>query len=115
MKIVSIEGVKKEKVGNNGAKNSWKQLPLGKTDNVPVYSYKIFIIDPDGHSVFHSHPYEHMNYIIEGEGVLINETGERKSLKAGDFIFIEPGEKHQFENTGNKPFRMLCGLPKEFE
>ena len=56
-----------------------------------------------------------MNYIIEGEGALVNEAGEEQPLKAGDFALVDPSEKHQYRNKGDKPFKMICGVPKEFE
>ncbi len=39
-----------------------------------------------------------MNYVIEGSGALVN-----------------PSEKHQYRNKGDKPVKMICGVPKEFE
>ena len=57
----------------------------------------------------------HMNYIIEGSGALVNEKGEETLLKAGDFALVNPDEKHQYRNKGEKPFKMICGVPKEFE
>jgi quercetin dioxygenase-like cupin family protein len=56
-----------------------------------------------------------MIYIIEGTGVLVNEKGEEQPLKAGNFALVNPDEKHQYCNKGDKPFRMICGVPKEFE
>jgi uncharacterized cupin superfamily protein len=32
----------------------------------------------------------YMNYIIEGEGALVNEEGEETPLKAGDFALVNP-------------------------
>lgn len=57
----------------------------------------------------------HMNYVIEGSGALVNEKGEETPLKAGDFALVNPDEKHQYRNKGDKPFQMICGVPKEFE
>jgi uncharacterized cupin superfamily protein len=31
-----------------------------------------------------------MNYIIEGNGALVNEKGEETPLKAGDFALVNP-------------------------
>jgi quercetin dioxygenase-like cupin family protein len=56
-----------------------------------------------------------MNYIIEGEGTLVNEAGEETQLKAGDFALVKPSEKHQYRNKGDQLFKMICGVPKEFE
>ena len=57
----------------------------------------------------------HMNYIIEGEGALVNEKGKEQPLKAGDFALVDPNAKHQYRNKGDMPFKMICGVPKEFE
>ena len=46
---------------------------------------------------------------------LVNEKGEEQTLKAGDFALVDPSEKHQYLNKGDKPFKMIIGLPKEFE
>ena len=56
-----------------------------------------------------------MTYIIEGTGALVNENGEEQPLKAGDFALVNPDEKHQYRNKGDQPFKMICGMPKEFE
>ena len=57
----------------------------------------------------------HMIYIIEGYGALVNDAGEEQPLKAGDFALVNPDEKHQHRNKGDLPFKMICGVPKEFE
>ena len=44
-----------------GAAGAWKQLPLGSQDGAPVYSYRVFTVEPGGHTPYHQHPYEHMN------------------------------------------------------
>jgi len=115
MKIVPLFEVEKNEVHMEGAVGAWKQLPLGSNDGVPVYSYRVFTVEPGGHTPYHQHPYEHMNYIIEGIGALVNEAGEETPLKAGDFALVNPDEKHQYRNKGDKPFKMICGVPKEFE
>jgi quercetin dioxygenase-like cupin family protein len=57
---------------------------------------------------------EHMNYVIEVSGALVNEKGEEQPLKAGDFALVNSDEKHQYRNKGDIPFKMICGVPKEF-
>ena len=57
----------------------------------------------------------HMNYVIEGIGCLVNEKGEEQPLKAGDFALVNPDEKLQYRNKGDVLFKMICGVPKEFE
>jgi quercetin dioxygenase-like cupin family protein len=116
MKIIPLKHVSKTKVQMEGALNAWKQIPLSREDGAPVYSFRVFTVEPGGYTPYHQHPYEHMNYIIEGEGVLVNKAGEQKVLKAGDFAIVLPNEKHQYRNVSkNRPFKMICGVPKEFE
>ena len=115
MKIISIDKVETKKVQMEGAAGAWKQIPLGGQDDTPVYSYRVFTLEAGGNTPYHSHPYEHMNFIIEGEGVLKDETGEEKLLKKGDFALVYPNEKHQYRNNSSGVFRMICGVTKEFE
>ena len=116
MKIIGLDNVEMKEVQMEGAHKAWKQMPLSRQDGVPVYSYRVFTMEPGGYTPYHQHPYEHMNYVIEGEGALVNEAGEEKFLKAGDFALVDPDEKHQYRNLSpDKPFKMICGVPKEFE
>jgi quercetin dioxygenase-like cupin family protein len=116
MKIISLDNVEQNEVHMDGAHKAWKQMPLSSADGTPVYSYRVFTVEPGGYTPYHQHPYEHMNYIIEGDGALVNEAGEIKELKTGDFALVDPDEKHQYRNLSpDKPFKMICGVPKEFE
>ena len=99
-----------------GASKAFKQIPLSRKDGAPVYAYRVFTVEQGGYTPFHQHNYEHMNYIIEGQGALLNEKGEEQNLKKGDFALILPNEKHQYRNkSADKPMVMICGVPKEFE
>ena len=115
MKIISLDQVEKNQVNMEGAEKAFKQVPLSVNDGAPVYAYRVFTLETGGFTPYHQHPYEHMNYVIEGTGALVNEAGEETPLKAGDFALVNPDEKHQYRNKGDKPFKMICGVPKEFE
>jgi quercetin dioxygenase-like cupin family protein len=116
MKTISLDQVNKTKVQMEGAHNAWKQLPLSGQDGAPLYSYRVFTLDPGGYTPYHQHPFEHMNYVIEGEGALVDEAGGEHALRTGDFALVLPDERHQYRNISpDKPFKMICGVPKEFE
>jgi len=36
-------------------------------------------------------------------------------LLAGNFALVNPDERHQYRNKGNKPFQLICGVSEEFE
>jgi quercetin dioxygenase-like cupin family protein len=116
MKITSLDKVETTKMSMEGAKDVLKQVPISKADGTPICSLRVFTIMPGGHSPYHTHPFEHINYIIEGEGALVTETGEERPVKKGDFALVLPGEKHQYKNrSAQNPMIMICGVPKEYE
>jgi quercetin dioxygenase-like cupin family protein len=97
-----------------GAKGISKQVPLSTEDGVPTFSFRVFTIEPGGHTPFHQHPFEHMNYVIKGSGVIVAADREY-DLGEGDFALVLPDEKHQFRNTGNTDLIVICAVLKEYE
>jgi quercetin dioxygenase-like cupin family protein len=116
MKISRLDEIEKIKANMEGAKEVYKQVPISKKDDSPHFSFRVFTIEPKGHTPFHKHPFEHLNYIIEGQGCLVDESGKEHEVKKGDFVLVLPDEKHQYQNRSPKaPFIMICAVPKEYE
>jgi quercetin dioxygenase-like cupin family protein len=116
MKITALDELKKTKVALEGAMEVWKQVPISKDDGSPLFSFRVFTIEPNGHTPYHTHPFEHLNYIIEGRGVMVNEKSEEQKIQAGDFALVLPDEKHQYRNTSaSDPLVMICAVPKDYE
>jgi quercetin dioxygenase-like cupin family protein len=105
----------REAVVMDGVQGAWKQLVLGAADGVPNFSFRVFTLEPDGHTPHHSHATEHLNLVLSGRGVLVDPAGEERTLNAGDFAFVPPDELHQFRNAGPEPFVFLCAVPKRYE
>ncbi len=115
MHIAALEKVKKTIPNMEGAKGIYKQIPISRENGTPTFSFRVFTIEPGGHTPLHNHPFEHLNYIIEGAGTVIAEKLEHK-LKKGDFVMVPPSETHQYRNTSaNEPLVMICAVPKEYE
>ena len=116
MKITNLEQIQKTKMAMEGVKDVLKQVPISKADGTPSYSFRVFTIMPGGHTPYHAHPFEHLNYIIEGEGAVVMDSGEERPVKKGDFGLVLPNEKHQYRNRSAKdPMVMICAVPKEYE
>jgi quercetin dioxygenase-like cupin family protein len=115
MHLVKLDNVKKIVPRMEGAEGVFKQIPLSKADGVPAFSFRVFTIEPGGHTPLHQHPFEHMNYIIEGTGVLVTKDREQRIEKA-DFALVLPDEIHQFKNTTkDHDLVFICAVPKEYE
>ncbi|UCD21898.1 MAG: cupin domain-containing protein [Chloroflexota bacterium] len=115
MFIIGLDEVQKTIPAMEGAKGVHKQIPLSRKDGVPTFSFRVFTIEPGGHTPFHQHEFEHMNYVINGEGVLVSEDREH-AFKQGDFALVLAGEKHQFRNSSDtQNLRIICAVPREYE
>ena len=116
MKVVSLDQVTRARAEMEGAKEVEKQVPIGQRDGSPAFSFRVFTVEPGGHTPYHRHPYEHLNYVIEGHGVLVEESGDEREVKKGDFALVLPDEKHQYRNgSSDQLLVMICAVPKEFE
>jgi quercetin dioxygenase-like cupin family protein len=116
MKVISLDQVTKTRVEMEGAAKVCKQVPVGQGDGSPAFSIRVFTIEPDGHTPYHRHASEHLNYVIEGHGALVTESGDEREIKQGDFALVLPNEKHQYRNKSrDQQLVMICAVPKEYE
>ena len=116
MKITSLDPAKAVPVAMAGAKGVTRQVPISSADGSPLVSLRVFTLAPGGYTPCHEHAWEHLNYIMEGHGALVNGDGEEHELKPGDFALVLPDEKHQYVNRSTTaPFTMICGVPREYE
>jgi quercetin dioxygenase-like cupin family protein len=117
MKIVSLDQVPASVPQMEGVQGLRKQVPVGVEDGTPTMSLRVFTVEPGGHTPYHSHPWEHINYILAGEGVMVDEAGTGHPIKAGDYALVLPDEKHQFRNAGDAAgeLQFICLVPREQE
>ncbi len=116
MKIASLDQLPSIPMQMEGAVGVLKQVPVGKDDGSPNFSFRVFTVEPDGNTPYHIHESEHLNYVIHGEGVLVDIDGNQHPVKAGDFGFVEPNEKHQYRNTSaTQALTFICAVPVQYE
>ncbi len=113
--MVKLTDVARTTVESDHVRGVSKQVPLGLADGTPTMSLRVFTIEVGGYTPYHSHPWEHLNYVLSGEGALINEAGEATPIVAGDYAMVAPDEKHQFRNTGAGELQFICLVPREHE
>lgn len=115
MNISSLEKTKKIKPDMEGALGVYKQVPISREDGAPNFVFRVFTIEPGGHTPLHKHPFEHENYVIEGHGTVIFEDQEYE-INKGDFVLVLPDEIHQYRNKStSKLLLIICAVPKEYE
>lgn len=116
MKITNLDQTTKTIVDMEGVKDVFKQVPLSKEDGAPNFVFRVFSVAPGGHTPYHQHPFEHLNYVIEGKGALVSGNKDEHPIKQGDFAMVLPNEIHQYKNKSDQDqLIMICAVPKEFE
>ncbi|WP_066500696.1 cupin domain-containing protein [Abyssisolibacter fermentans] len=111
--IISHErNVEGKKIVGDNAKNVLMKAVISPDEGWDGYVMRIFELEKDGFTPKHTHPWPHINYIIEGEGLLYLDGNENK-VEAGSFAYVPSDELHQFRNTGEKILKFICIVPEE--
>lgn len=110
MKVNHHEEVEQQPVDMEGAEGCRVRWLVGQKQGAPNFAMRQFEVAPGGHTPKHSHDYEHEVFVLEGNGLVVDGETERP-LQAGDVIFVEPNDVHQFRNTGDAPMKFLCMVP----
>ncbi len=116
MKIVKQSDIEKTNIEMEGVKNVKKQLMIGSKDGAPNFSFRIFTLAGNGHTPYHTHEFEHVNYAIKGNGYIVDAEGNENEFNEGDFAVVPSGEKHQFRNASKfKKFAFICAVITKYE
>jgi len=110
--IGNLSQLEGKPISNPAAKNASMKVLVSPAEGWMDGSCHVIEVEKDGYTPFHSHPWPHINYVIEGNGELkIGETVTR--VTAGSYAFVPGSTMHQFRNAGDGWFRFICIVPKE--
>jgi quercetin dioxygenase-like cupin family protein len=93
-------------------KNAAMKVLIGPEQGWADYVMRIIELAADGYSPKHTHPWPHINYMIEGRGILTID-GQDHPVEAGSYACVPADKEHQFKNNGTGIFRFICIVPKE--
>ena len=71
------------------------------------FEVRYFEVAPGGFTSFEKHEHEHFVVVLTGHGE-VRLGDESTSVDEKDLIKVGPGVPHQFRNTGDEPFGILC-------
>lgn len=101
---VPLEEVKEEA---EGVKIRWL---ISDKDHAKNFAMRLFEVESRGYTPYHKHDWEHEIFILEGEGEVRIEE-KIYHIKKDSVVFVEPGQKHNFKNTGNTLLKFICVIP----
>lgn len=95
------------KVDNPEAKSAVMKVLIGPDQGWGDHVMRVFEIEAGGFTPRHAHAWPHINYVLEGEGLLFL-NGKENPISAGSYAYVPGGEMHQFQNTGNQSLKFIC-------
>lgn len=112
MTIGHINELKSKKMDHPEVKNANMKVAVSPKEGWEDHVMRIMEVGPDGFTPKHSHPWPHINYVIQGEGTLLLD-GVENPIKSGSYSFVPPDKLHQFKNTGKETLKFICIVPEE--
>jgi quercetin dioxygenase-like cupin family protein len=111
MLVKEARDVRPMPVHDEGAEGARMAVLIGPEEGAPNFIMRRIELDAEGHTPYHSHPWEHVVFVLEGIGRL---RGEHRALdlRPGSSVFVPPGEVHQFTAATDSPLTFLCTIPK---
>ena len=88
-----------------------KQVLIGPAQGWKDYVMRMFTLEKDGFAPRHSHDWQHILYVVEGEGTLFLD-GENHPLTPGSTAYVPPKSEHQILNAGEAKFVFICIVPE---
>ncbi|MDT4763036.1 cupin domain-containing protein [Sphaerochaeta sp. PS] len=88
-----------------------KQVLVGPDQGWKDYVMRMFTLGKGGFAPKHTHPWQHILYIVEGKGTLFLD-GKDYPLTAGSTAYVPAEALHQILNAGEEPFVFLCIVPE---
>lgn len=109
--VKAVSDVSAQQMGDE-APGVAMRVMVSANDGAPNFALRVFSVEPGGHTPYHAHAWEHEVFVLEGQGVVVGESGEQ-ALAADQAVYVQPDEKHCFRNTGEGVFRFICVIPLE--
>ena len=86
---------------------------ITKQDGAKNFTMRLFRLDPEGHTPFHGHAWEHEVFVVRGSGKVEGAEGSLV-LEEGMAVYVPPHEKHRF-HAGRHGMTFLCCIPNQPE
>jgi quercetin dioxygenase-like cupin family protein len=99
-------------INHPDVKSAAMRVLVGPQQGWSDHVMRVVELGADGYSPDHTHDWPHINYMIEGSGVLTVD-GREYPVQAGGYAYVPAGSRHQFRNSGQDMFRFICIVPKE--
>lgn len=112
MVVGNIKDLERLEVKHPSAKDAAMKVLVSGKEGWDSHVMRVVEVEVGGFTPKHSHPWPHINYMIEGEGEVFID-GTSYPVQAGSYSFVPDNKLHQFRNIGDTVFKFICIVPKE--
>lgn len=110
MQAVNIEDVRAQDAKDNPIFRGKVMVQNIIGESRDVLRVNVVHFDPGAVNVFHSHTFDQVLYVTDGEGIVATEDEEIR-VTPGTVIFIPAGEKHWHGATKDSAFSHIAVMP----
>jgi len=111
MIVGNIKDLKSKVVNHPEAKDASIKVLVSPKEGWEGHVMRVLEVEENGYTPKHSHPWPHINYIIEGSGELMID-GVVHPVSAGSYAYVPLDTLHQFKNVGQGIFKFICIVPE---
>ncbi len=102
-----INHTEKHIVKGDQVKNASMQVLISPKEGWEGHVMRVLNVDAFGYTPKHSHPWYHVNYVLEGKGEL--QIGDEVfPLSKGSYAYVPENTLHQFRNTSDETLKFIC-------
>lgn len=112
MIVGNIKELEAKEIKSDLALHAAMKVLVSPKEGWDGYVMRVLELGEGGYSPKHSHPWPHINFMIEGEGELMIE-GKINKVSAGSYAYVPADSLHQFRNVGTTTFKFICIVPEE--
>lgn len=108
-KLLNLRDSAPEPIPTDGARETYGQPLLAAAEGAGAFDIRVVRVRPGGVSADHAHAWEQANYVLSGRGTVALGDDVRP-VGPDDFVYVPPGLRHVFTNTGDDDLVLLSTL-----
>ena len=110
--IGHIDQAKPIEIKSPLASHSMMKALVSPEEGWGSHVFRVVEVQSGGYTPKHLHPWPHINYVLEGKGIIMID-GKETEVIPGHYAFIPGHTIHQFKNITDQVFKFICIVPKE--
>ena len=112
MFVSHVDDIEKKELKGDAILGVTKQVLIGEKEGWADYVMRRFSLSKGGYAPYHTHPWPHITYVLEGEGIL-HLDGKDYPLTAGSTSYVPSNMIHQIKATKDSHLVFLCIVPPQ--